>query len=387
MIWNEPVRGSVPDRSFLSLSGMDRTRALLRLEVPRPPLTRLTGTRATQLGAGSATATTPATAWLNRGDGTLDCTILLQSAMTLASITAAPAGGEAVPATLSIHHLRPCTMEAEALVARARVLNTGPRYTLTEVLVEDALGRAVAHAAGSFLIQSVDPPPAPWKPPAASEEPAYATPDPYLRELDYDDVLGRAIVAGEALPVFQHFLAGNLPTIPIFRLLGMRITDADEGRVAMTVRASDWLRDMSPSTVSYGVLAFAGHAVATGAVATLCPAGHRVGVLEFNTSFLRPVPTDGRELVARAVVANDGRALLVSNGELVDADGTVVAVARVTALFIKRRPRPDATPAAERQLATVMFTDIVGLHQPRPKSSATPPGRSCSDEHHGRRPP
>ncbi|MGH8992594.1 MAG: adenylate/guanylate cyclase domain-containing protein [Acidimicrobiia bacterium] len=359
MIWNEPVRGAVPDRSFLSLAGMDRARAMLRLEVPAPPLSRLTGTATTQLGAGSATLTTPATPWLNRGDGTLDVTILLQSALTQATLTSAPPGSEVVPATLSIHHLRPCTIEARSLVARARVLNTGPRYTLTEVLVEDALGRAVAHAAGSFLIQPAEPPPDPWHPPACGDEPAYATPDPYLRDLDYDDVLARAFNKGEVLGVFKHFFAGDLPTVPIFDLLGMRITDAAEGRGTMTVTATDWLRDISPSTMSYGVLAFAAHAVTTGAVATMCPAEHRVGILEFNTSFLKPVATDGRELVARAVVANDGLALLVSSGELLDADGTVAAVARVTALFIKRRPRPGATPAAERLLATVMFTDLV----------------------------
>jgi class 3 adenylate cyclase len=359
MIWNEPVRGSVPDRSFLSLAGMDRARAMLRLEVPRPPLSRLTGTVTTQLGAGSATLTTPASPWLNRGDGTLDHTILLQGALSMATLTSAPPGSEAVPATLSIHHLRPCTMEARSLVARGRVLNTGPRYTLTEVLAEDALGRAVAHAAGSFLIQPADPPPDPWHPPAGSEEPAYATPDPYLRDLDYDDVLARALDAGAALPEFKHFFAEDHPNLPIFLLLGMRVTDAAEGRVAMAVRASDWLRDVSPTTMSYGVLAFAAHAATTGAVATLCPAEHRVGVLEFNASFLQPVATDGRELVARAVVANDGRALLVASGELLDADGTVAAVARVTALFIKRRPRPGATPAPERLLATVLFTDLV----------------------------
>jgi class 3 adenylate cyclase len=125
------------------------------------------------------------------------------------------------------------------------------------------------------------------------------------------------------------------------------------------MRTSDWLRDVSPSAVSSGVLAFAGHAVTTGAVATMCPADHRIGVLEYNVSFLRPVATDGRDLVGRAVVATDARQLLVSNGELVDADGTVVAVARVTALFIKRRSRSDTAPAAERVLATVLFTDLV----------------------------
>jgi uncharacterized protein (TIGR00369 family) len=303
MIWMEPVRGSVPDRSFLSLAGIDRCRALLRLEVPAPPLARLIGMRTTQLGAGSATVTTPAIPWLNRGDGTIDVSILIQSALTLATLTSAPAGTEAVPATLSIHHLRPCTMEARSFVARARVLNTGPRYTLAEVLVEDALGRAICHAAGAVLIQPADPPPEPWQRPVAGEEPAYPTPDPYLRDLNEDDVLAGALTAGEALSAFQGILTGDLPTIPMFRLLGMRLTEAAEGRMALTMRTSDWFRDVSPSAVSSGVLAFAGHAVTTGAVATMCPADHRIGVLEYNISFLRPVATDGRDLVGRAVVA------------------------------------------------------------------------------------
>jgi acyl-coenzyme A thioesterase PaaI-like protein len=134
MIWNEPVRGTVIDRSLSSLAGIDRARAMLRLDVPAPPLSRLTGISTTQVGAGSVTCTQPASPWLGNGE-TLDVSMLIQAALTMATMTSLPPGSESVPVTLSIHHLRPCTVEGRSFIARARVINTGPRYTLVDVLV------------------------------------------------------------------------------------------------------------------------------------------------------------------------------------------------------------------------------------------------------------
>ena len=73
----EPVRGRLPDPSFWSLPGIDQARARLRGIVPRSPLSHLIGLRLTQVGAGSATVTMPATPWLQNYDGAVDTRILL----------------------------------------------------------------------------------------------------------------------------------------------------------------------------------------------------------------------------------------------------------------------------------------------------------------------
>jgi uncharacterized protein (TIGR00369 family) len=360
MIWDEPARGAVPGRSFHALAGIERVRALLRFQVPSPPLSHLTGMGATQAGAGSATAVMPASPWLDNADETIDVNMLIQNALILAAVTSAQPGDEVVPATLSVHHLRPCTIEGRTFVARARVVNTGPRYTLAEALVEDALGRAVAHSTGSLLISPTNHQPEAEALPVASEEPTYATPDPHLREIPPADAeFVRALDQDGGLSALKRLLSGELPLPPIYRLLGVRGTEVEEGRAALALRTSDWLRDVSPTAVSWGVLAFVGHAVASAAVGTLCPPRHRVGVLAYNLTFLRPAACDGRELVGRAVVTSEADGLLVSSAEIIDADGTVVAVARQTALLIRRRPRTGSAAPSERILSTVLFTDVV----------------------------
>src|SRR5207245_1293863 len=65
-------------------------------------------------------------------------------------------------------------------------------------------------------------------------------------------------------------------------------------------------------------------------------------------------------LLARAHVSYEAGGLLISTGEVVDADGNVVAVGRQTALRIERRRRTSPGAEPERVLATVLFTDIVG---------------------------
>ena len=80
----------------------------------------------------------------------------------------------------SIHHLRPANPESGGIIARSRVLHTGRRVTLAEVLVEDGSGRGVAHGTGSVTTHPMADPP-PEHPLRPVEEPRYATPDPYLR--------------------------------------------------------------------------------------------------------------------------------------------------------------------------------------------------------------
>jgi acyl-coenzyme A thioesterase PaaI-like protein len=80
----------------------------------------------TQVGAGSATVMMPASPWMGQADGTIHVNMLIQNALIMATVTSLPAASDAVPATFSVHHLRPCTMEGRAFVARARVVNTGP---------------------------------------------------------------------------------------------------------------------------------------------------------------------------------------------------------------------------------------------------------------------
>jgi uncharacterized protein (TIGR00369 family) len=355
---DEPVRGGFPDPSFYSLPGIDQARAWLRGWAPTAPLAHLIGIRPTQVGSGTATVTMPASPSLQSFEGHVEGMILMQDAMAFAVLTGAPPATEVRATVLIVNHLRPCSVEAETLVAKARTLHSGRTFTLAEVTMEDALGRGVAHATGTFVLRPIEPPPPPWTGSTAPlEPPRYPTPDPYLR-VRADEVLSPDDDT-TAFSFLRRLATGELPPLPALNLLGMHVLDVSEGTVAASLTASEWLCGRL-QRVTPGAVAYLAWFVAGGAIATLMPLGHRLGVFSQNVSFLRPVTPDGQELLARGTVTHHGEEFLVARSEVSDSAGNIVATGSQTSLFIPRRRRAPSGAEPERVLATVLFTDIVG---------------------------
>jgi class 3 adenylate cyclase len=159
----------------------------------------------------------------------------------------------------------------------------------------------------------------------------------------------------------RKIIAGELPGAPVTDLFGIRYVDVGEGHLLLALRTSGWLCDFSPA-VSPGAVATVAHLALSGVVATVAPGGRRrVGVVEQSISFFRPVPMDGRELLARGRVIHDDGGLVASNVEITDGDGHRVALGHQTSvLFGAHRRKGAAQEAPERILVTVLFTDIVG---------------------------
>jgi len=290
-------------------------------------------------------------------DGTCEFRILMEACLSFAVLTGAPAGTDVRLAAMTINNLRPCTVESETLVARGRVLNSGPTFTLAEILVEDASGRGVAHGVGTYIVSPIDPAPPPWiGSDVAFEPPAYSTPDPYRRPLDPSLAL-RPIEDVTGLEVLQGYVRGELPLGPIHRLLGTKVVLAEEGEISVVFPASAWFCLWSKE-VAPGVLASFVHHTLGGATGSLCPRGYRIGILEQNVTFLAPVAADGRELVGRGRVTHRRSDVVVCAAEFTDADGHVIAVGHQTSMI--RPPRTRSGPApAERRIITVLFSDIV----------------------------
>ena len=51
-VWEEPARGGYPDPSALALSGLDRMRAMVKGQIPNPPISHLIGMRPVEAGVG-----------------------------------------------------------------------------------------------------------------------------------------------------------------------------------------------------------------------------------------------------------------------------------------------------------------------------------------------
>jgi class 3 adenylate cyclase/acyl-coenzyme A thioesterase PaaI-like protein len=359
---DEPVRGGLPHPAFFSLPGVEQLRAYQRGLTPAAPLSRLTGFRLTAADVGSVTLSLPLSAWLQLGDGMVDLKILCEVALRSAASTTAAAGHEVQTVAVSIHHLRPCTLKSEILIARARVLNSGPTFRLAAVVIEDALGRAVAQASGSVLVRAMDPPPPPL--PAARrriQDAVYATPDPPVRPLPADTVLpvdhlDETTGWGIVLP---RWAAGEM-TAPFCELLDICLVHASEGATAWVLRSSEW-HCLDRREVQPGVVLSLAHYALTSAAGTLCPPEQRVGVIEQTVSFVAPVVADGRELLARATIVHQ-RQFLFATVEVTDGDGHQVAFGSQTAV-LTHPARSARDGAKERVLATVLFTDIVGSTQ------------------------
>ncbi len=300
----------------------------------------------------------PASQWMQTFDGTIDFRILLETGLAFAVLTGAPPGTDVRPAAITVNNLRPTTLEAETLVARARVLNSGPTFTLAEVLLEDGSGRGLAHGVGTYVIYPIDPPPPPWNgPDTPVDTPVYATPDPYLRPLDervtvptFDEMT--LLAAGHAI------IAGRAPQFPVHDLMGMRILDVTEGSNAQSLRTSGWLC-LRNSEVTQGVIASLAHHVLGGATGCLCPQGWRLGILDQTVTFLAPVVPDGRELLGRGHVTHRRGDYVVCSAEITDADGQIVAVGHQTSMLRPPRKRPSQGASGARRIVTVLFSDIV----------------------------
>jgi len=357
-VLGEPVRGSLPPPDFYSLPGIEQARAWLRGSLPATPLARLVGYRPTQVGSGSATLTMAASPWLQFGEGTVDLKILIEEAMGVAVLTGSPPATFMATAAMSVNHFRPCTVESESFVARARVLNSGSAYVTAEAVVEDALGRAVAQATGAILLRAIDPPPPPHRGFAPVEEPTYPTPDPHHRPGPSDEFMARD---GTLLDAMRGVLRNEVPEAPVGRLLGIKYLDVPEdGSGTLSLSASPWLRSRWTDLQSgpIGTLMHTGLSVAL--VALVKPNTY-LGVVSQSLTFLRPIPADGRDLVARYRLVDRGGELIVSSIEVLDADGNRVAMGSQTSVLRERQRRgASAAREAERVLATVLFTDIVG---------------------------
>jgi uncharacterized protein (TIGR00369 family) len=295
----------------------------------------------------------PAPAWLmDSPAGTAQLLVLVELALRTAALTGVGPAVDVETATLTTSYLRPATVDSGGFVARGRVVNSGRTYTLVDAVVEDISGRTVAHSMASVLVRPIEPaPPALTQEPKAVPVPVYPTPDPYARSMP-----GWMIDPTDPVATLRHTITSGGPAPPWMQLFGVRLLEVDEGRVSGVMPASEWFCSLR-RTVSPGVLAYLALTGVNAAAATVSPPGHLPAVLSVNFTFLRPLIPDGRDLLARGSVTHHADNLVVSNAEITDGDGNRVTLAQETAAL---RPVRTRAEQAERLLATVLFTDIVG---------------------------
>ena len=357
---DEPARGGFPEPGFDALPGIERARAYLRRLVPRPPLSHLLGIRITQVGAGTATCTMPASPWLQASTSVIDPTALVETSVSMAVLTTVPPGAGVRPAALAMTPFRPVTIESETLIARARVVSSGTTFTHSEVLVEDALGREVLRASGTSVVEPGDVPAAPATiTDRPVPEPRYATPDPHRRPLPSGvGVLPPgAYDRNDGATLARKISVGEFPRPPIMELLDLRDVEVDERTSRMAMPTNDWLCWESRDRIAPAAVAMLAYRALVTCAYSEVRTGERLAVLSVTLSLLADAANDGSALVAEGRVTDREGDFVFTKAAITDAHGRRVAVGHYVLALL--HPRPRAVQAPATVITTVLFTDLV----------------------------
>jgi class 3 adenylate cyclase len=153
---DEPVRGSVVDPSFGSLSGIDRVRAWLRGAVPPGPLHHLLGLRLVDISEGFVAAVLPASEWLcQRSREVSPAAIATLTHHALAGVpgSVAPIGYRIGVLDSTVTFLATVAPDGRELLARARITHRRDNVLACSAEVTDADGQVVAVGHGTSLVR------------------------------------------------------------------------------------------------------------------------------------------------------------------------------------------------------------------------------------------
>jgi len=341
---------------------MERARAMLRGLVPRPPLGHLLGLRVTQVGSGTATMTMPASPWVQGYDGRLLYNTLMEAASATAVLTGTAPGADVDTTSISISYFRPCTPQSETIIARARTINSGPTFTHTEVVTEDALGRLLSQTTMAAVVRPAAPPAGLPAGLAPVPEPTYPTPDPHKKVLPdgVGPVPHEILQALDGLTLLRRVLQGDLPRAPLLELFGVGPSLVELGRVRLEVPATEWLSHRR-GEIAPGVLFDLVGMSAWAALVTTAPTGGKLGTPGGNAAVLRTAEADGRRLMVDGWVADRQGDTLVAAATISDASGRRIAMAQLSGLLQPFEPQP--AQQAEAALLTIVFTDLVASTQ------------------------
>jgi uncharacterized protein (TIGR00369 family) len=150
-----PVGEVIEQRVWDEKTGLEVMQALIAGELPRPPISHLTGAFPAEASEGSATFTMPCHEWLCSPLGTVEggtIAMLADDALNAAIQTTVGAGAAIASIDLKVNYLRPVQPDGRELIARGHVRHAGRSLAVAEAEVVNADEKTVALATGSAMI-------------------------------------------------------------------------------------------------------------------------------------------------------------------------------------------------------------------------------------------
>lgn len=141
---------------------------------------------------------------------------------------------------------------------------------------------------------------------------------------------------------FKRYVRGELPAPPVWRLLGMRATEATLGKATFAMPVTRWLED-GFGLYWGGVYALFADAPLAAAIWTTLPAGRAVATSELSLSFVRPMDRGTSTMVGRSETVHAGSQVGLSTIRITDEDGRTLAFGSTRCLMSD----VDVDPGAE----------------------------------------
>ena len=136
------------------------------------------------------------------------------------------------------------------------------------------------------------------------------------------------------LEFFKKMIAGELPPPPLVVLLGLKLVEAEPGRVTFTgVAREEFYNGMG---VAHGGFAATLLDSALGcAINTMMPAGRVFTTIDLQIHYTRALRREAGELRCTATVVHVGSRTATSEGRIVDAAGKVYAHGTTTCMLVE----------------------------------------------------
>ena len=144
------------------------------------------------------------------------------------------------------------------------------------------------------------------------------------------------------LQYFKRMVAGEVPPPPMLALLGIRLIEAEEGRVVFT-------GTVAPEHYNGMGVAHGGYAAtlldsALGCcINTMMPPGKRFTTLELKVNLTRPLTHEIGPVFCEAKVVHLGSRTATSEGRIVDGNGKLYAHGTTTCIVVDA-PRGPLEP-------------------------------------------
>jgi uncharacterized protein (TIGR00369 family) len=161
------------------------------------------------------------------------------------------------------------------------------------------------------------------------------------RTVTWDDpssMPGR-VAAAPGLEVLRRVAAGELPPTPMARLMDIRLTVADPGRVVFEAVPSDFHYNFS-GAVHGGFAATLLDSAMACAIYTTLEAGQNCPTLELKINYVKAITREVGTVRGIGTVIHRGRTTGLAEGRVETLDGVLLAHATTTCLIV-----PAAAPA------------------------------------------